>query len=417
MFYKIFLIFCAFLPFQFALNPLEGVDLAVSRIIIPLLFIFWIIISIKNKYPLIIKNKITYSLVLFALLAVISLCFSQKISWSLKKLMFLFSLMPVYFIAAHLFYEKYRQRKIIIALVAGAGIISLFGLFQFASQFIFGIDFVYSFLAEKIAPFFLGNSFSKEVLSYPSWLVNSDGSTYMRTIANFPDPHMFSYYLEMLMPWSLVLWATATKYKKAFLLIFVSILLADIFTFTRGSYVAIIAGTLTTLPLVSRRVVKKLLAGVLFFVLLIMLVPHNPVAGRLISTFDVQEGSNKARISNWQQALEIITEKPLGVGIGAYSLEIKPDADYREPIYAHNLYLDIASELGVLATGVFLFLLLYVFIVFWKNAKKNPFFIAGVASITIFSIHSLFENPLFSVHVLILFFIIIALSSAVEKYE
>ena len=100
-----------------------------------------------------------------------------------------------------------------------------------------------------------------------------------------------------------------------------------------------------------------------------------------------------------------------------YSLEIKSNATYREPIYAHNLYLDIASELGIVSVFIFIFILYFTFKNFWIVAKKQPYFIAGVASITIFSVHSLVESPLYSVHILILFLIIVALSSSIKNYE
>ena len=450
MFYKIFLIFCALLPFQFALNPTSGIDLAITRVIIPLLFLFWFFFSLKNNSSLIKKNKITYFLIIFLFLSVFSLYFSHNFSWSLRKLLFLFSLAPIYFIAVSIFSEKCNQRKVIIALVGGAAAVALIGIIQFVSQFFFGIDSVYLFLAQNIAPFFLGNSFSKEVLAYPSWLVNSSGITYMRAIAIFPDPHMFSYYLGMLAPWSIALWATTTpphsqtctqndvrnhcpstfraffmrrascecggkSHKKLFFLSSFLIILADIFTFTRGGYMALIAAALIILPLVSKSAAKKIIAGILMFLCLFILVPHNPVSGRFMSSFDTQEGSNQARISNWRQALNIIASHPFGTGIGTYSLEIDPSATYREPIYAHDLYLDIAAELGIISVFVFIIILCFSFKNFWEAGKKKSFFIAGVASITVFGVHSLVESPLYSIHILIVFLIIIALGSAIEQ--
>ena len=138
------------------------------------------------------------------------------------------------------------------------------------------------------------------------------------------------------------------------------------------------------------------------FICLFAVAPHNPVAGRFMSSFDTKEGSNQARISNWHQAVDIIAKHPFGVGIGMYSLAVDSGADYREPIYAHDLYLDIAAELGIISAFVFIAIL---------------YFVAGVASITAFGVHSLVESPLYSVHILILFLIIIALSAATECYE
>jgi len=418
MLYWALVLFCFLLPFQFALNPTQGIDLAIVRVIVPLMFLGWLFLILKNKLNLaVVKNKITYLLGIFIFLAIFSLSFSHNFSWSLRKLAFLLSLAPIYFIAVSILRTKYSQRSIIISLVGGATLISIFGIIQFALQFIFGIDAVYSFLAQNIAPFFLGNSFSKAVLAYPSWLVNSGGTTYMRAFANFPDPHMFSYYIGLLIPWSIALWATTASHKKVFFTSSVLLILVDVLTFTRGSYIALIASVIIILPLVSKSVAKKLLLGAVFFIFLFIIVPHNPVTGRFMSSFDAQEGSNSARILNWQQALAIIKNHPLGVGIGMYSLAIDPNADYREPIYAHNLYLDIAAELGIAAAIVFVLILFLAGKNFWQAAKIQPFFAAGVASVTIFSVHSLVEDPLYSVHILPLILIMIALSATLNQYE
>ncbi|HOX10448.1 MAG TPA: O-antigen ligase family protein [Candidatus Moranbacteria bacterium] len=417
MFNYIFYFLCFFLPFQFALNPATGIDLAIVRVIIPAIFIAWLFIALKNKSLLLPKNKTTCCLLVFIFLIFISLLFSHNLSWSLRKIFFLLSLLPVYFVAVSVFKEKTAQRKTLAALVGGGALLAIFGIIQFVSQFIFGIDPVYDFLARSIAPFFLGNSFSQAVLTYPSWLVNSEGTTYMRAVANFPDPHMFSYYLGLLIPWSIALWATSKNHKKLFFIFSLLIIIADIMTFTRGSYVALITSAFIVLPIVSKNTAKKLLFGIIIFIFLLITMPHGPVTGRFVSSFDAQEGSNQGRLVNWQQAASIITSHPLGVGIGMYSLSIKPDANYREPIYAHNLYLDIAAELGIPAALVFIAFLFLVFKNFWQAARKNQFFAAGVASLAIFSFHSLVENPLYSVHVLPLLLILAALGTALTSYE
>jgi putative inorganic carbon (HCO3(-)) transporter len=304
-----------------------------------------------------------------------------------------------------------------IALVGGAAALAMFSLFQFIAQFIFGIDPVYAFLAHYITPFFLGNSFSQTVLSYPSWLVNANGVTYMRATAMFPDPHMLSYYFGILIPWSIALWSTSKKHSLFFFFASVALILADIATFTRGGYLALIAGALIVLPLVSRKSIIKIIIAAFTLFFLFTLAPHSPVAGRLTSSFDITEGSNQGRISNWKQALPIIAKHPLGVGIGMYSLTVNPEADYREPIYAHNLYLDIAAELGIAATLVFILILLFTFFSFWRAAQEQPFFAAGVSSVTVLAVHSLVETPLYSVHILSLICILIAMGVTVKHYE
>jgi O-antigen ligase len=415
-FYALFLIFCALLPFQFALNPVSGIDLAVVRVYLPLLLLGYTFFVAKKDFLVIFKNKLSVTIIIFLLFTSFSLFFSHNLSWSLRKIGFLYSLFPAYFLALCLLTTPIRKRLAIIALVLGASILALLGISQFILQFIFGINTIYAFMATYCAPFFLGHSFSQAVLTYPSWLVNSNGITYMRASAIFPDPHMFSYYLGMLIPWSLALWATSTHYKKLFFSSALLLLFADIFSFTRGGYIALIAGAVIALPFVSRKVANKIVLGICIIIFLFFIAPHNPVASRLTSSFDPLEGSNQGRLNNWQQALVIIKNNPLGVGVGSYSLAVKPTAQYREPIYAHNVYLDIASELGIQTVALFIFLLYTASRNFFLLSKNTPFFLAGISSLTIFSVHSLVENPMYSVHVLPLFLIILALSAtAYEK--
>lgn len=415
--YKSLLFLCVFLPFQFALNPLPGFDLAIARVIILIIFSISLVIAFKNKDFLIKQNKITQLLLLFLAAATFSLFFSTNLFWSLRKLFFLFSIIPIYFSSILLLNTEERKHSAITMLILGATALATVATVQFTAQFIFSIEIVYAFLATKVTPFFLGNSFSQSVLAYPSWLVSASGVNYMRAVAMFPDPHMLSYYLGLLIPWSLALWNTsANKYSKWFLLSAILMLIANVCTFTRGGYIAIIAGAFVALPLVGAKARWKIAFGAFALIFLFFVAPHGPIAGRFASSFDVNEGSNQGRVSNWSQAISIVKQHPLGVGIGMYSLAIDPKADYRQPIYAHNLYLDIAAELGIVAMLIFVSILFISFFYFWKLAKKNTFYAAGVSSITIFAVHSLVETPLYSVHILSLICIIIAVSVTPKKY-
>ena len=419
MLFSALILICILLPFQFALNPATNVDLAIIRVLIPLLFMATFLKFFKNKQLSQTKNILTYAVLAFLLLAIFSLLFSQNITWSLRKLAFLFSIFPLYFVALLLLDSEQKIRKTLIGLVFSGTLVSIFALFQFVSQFFFGINRVYNFLAQSIIPFFLGNSFSKEVLAYPSWLVNSEGTTYMRAFAPFPDPHMLSYYVGMLLPWAIVLWTTSRSHRKLFLIAASLLTICDIATFTRGGYLAIMAAAVVVLPLSSRKTVWKIISGICLFAFLFFAVPKNPVtnpvAGRITSTFDVNEGSNQDRIAMWKEALAVIAKHPQGVGIGAYALTVDPDATYRTPIYTHNAYLDVAVELGVIATIIFAAMLGISLKNFWRASQKNSFYIAGVASLTVFAVHCLVENPLYSVHVLPLLLVILAISANVQN--
>lgn len=415
--YVLLLVFCALLPFQFALNPKEGFDVAIVRIIIPLIFLYWAILRMKKSESLLYIDKISILIFIFLLFAVFSITFSSNYWWSLRKILFWLSIFPLFYVASSILNNFIKKRSAMFAFVIGATLLSWIAILQFFSQFIFGIDATLGFLTRNIMPVFLGNSFSQTVIAYPSLLVKTGNANYMRAVAIFPDPHMLSYYFGLLIPWALVLWSTAQKNKALLFISTLSLIIADILTFTRGGYLALIAGAVIVLPLVSKRVALKIFFGVILLFTAFLVVPNNPAVDRLASSFDSHEGSNEARISNWQQALVVIAKHPFGVGVGNYSLAVNPEAQYRQPIYAHNLYLDLTAELGLQTLVFFVLILLFAFWSFWVISKNEPFFIAGVSSLAVFVVHSLVENPMYSVHVLPLVLVIISLSITNYDYE
>jgi len=156
---------------------------------------------------------------------------------------------------------------------------------------------------------------------------------------------------------------------------------------------------------------KKWAAAFLLIFILIILSVQNPISQRFFSSFRLEEGSNQGRIENWTNSLSVIARNPWGVGLGNYSLEIKPSAGYREPIYSHNLYLDIAAETGILNALIWIILIISSIFIYLKKAKENYFYLGGALGLASFFVHSFFETALFSTQVLPLLLIIIALST------
>ncbi len=415
MLFKLLLFFVFFLPFQFALNPFPSVDLAIIRLLAVFLFLAWIFQGLKKK-EIFIPQKIQILLLLsFLCLAAFSLFFAQNYEWSLRKIFFLLSFFPIFFVVADLSRDPKRFLTLIKFLVAGAGIAAIGGILQFFLQFVIGLDRVME-LSERLAPFFLGNYFSQSVIQNSSWLVNVAGRDYLRSFFVFPDPHMFSFFLGMILSWSVALAAHLWKTQR-WRWIFSSflILISTLLTFSRGGYLGLGAGAIFTfflfhqmIPAVFRKTALILLFSAVIFIFL----PINPISQRMLSSFNLQEGSNQARLETWRQSLEVIKENPLGgTGIGNYPLSVKSDSDYREPIYAHNIFLDIAAETGIANALIFIALILFSINSYLRQARFNYFFSAGAISLVVFFVHSFFDTPLFSVHILPLFVIIIAIST------
>jgi putative inorganic carbon (hco3(-)) transporter len=409
--FKLILALLLYLPFQIALNPAQGVDLASIRVFVLLVFFLWLAKGLKDK-KIIIKNSLATALVaIFLFLSSASIVVSQNSDWSLRKLMFIFSIFPIYFVASAIINNQWKTEKAVKYLVWSGVAVSLIGIIQFILQFVIGLEKTYRLWAEYIIVPFLGNTFSGVVLENPSWLVNISGKTYLRATAIFPDPHMLSFYLGLLIPLS---FGIALKFKKpAYFFGFSALFLCDILTFSRGGYLGILAGLVAIFFLPWRRMGKKYKSISMLAVILIAgaLFLPGPVSNRLISSLNLKEGSNAGRFEMWKKAYVVSLDSPLlGVGIGNYPLEVKPSADYREPIYAHDTYLDIAAETGMVNAGIWILLILTSITSFFRKSKEDIFFWLAI-SLIVFSVHSIFETAVYSPVVLTLFLIIISFSN------
>ncbi|MCX6761690.1 MAG: O-antigen ligase family protein [Candidatus Moranbacteria bacterium] len=417
MLFNLLLIFCAYLPFQVALNPSAGVDLASSRVFVLLLFFVWLVEGLRRKKLFIESGKVNFFLASFLFLSLLSIVVSKNSDWSVRKLLFLFSVFPLYFVAADLVSSKEQMIKVVRFLVWGGFLVALLGAAQFAAQFIFGLDATYKFWANYVSPIFLGGNVTAAVLKNPSWLVNISGRTYLRAIATFPDPHMLAFFLGMLLPLALGLFLKLKN--KIYLFIFFVLLLTDLLTFSRGGYLGLFAGFAVAIGVLLSRLKKKHQLGALILVVCLgsFLIIPGPISERFLSSFNFQEGSNQGRIETWRKALVVIVDHPLlGVGIGNYPLEISATADYRDPIYAHSNYLDIAAETGIVSLLAWLGFLGTLFFIFLKKSKEVLFFCVAV-SVVISSAHSLVETSIYSPVVLSLFLIIAGFSRLANSDE
>ncbi len=415
-----------YLPFQIALNPAEGIDLASIRVIIPIIFLVWLIQGLKNKKLLIPHTPTTLLIISFLFINVFSLIVATNIEWGLRKLLFLLSIFPLYFILTNL--KDNDKLALSKFLIFGSFLSALVGIFQFSLQFIFGINKATAIWGTFIVPF-LGTSFSESVLENSSWLVNASGNTLFRAVSFFPDPHMFSFYLSMTAPVALALYLKTKKYRNFYLVSFFIILIANFLTFSRGGYLGMLSGLILGFWVYQNKYSnfpKKQIQGLLITTsillsigLLTIIIP-NPISDRLYSSFDISEGSNTERIKTWKSSLEVIKNNSLlGVGLGNYPLSIKPSANYREPIYSHNTYMDIAAEIGLFGALTWIAILLFSLIRSARlfNYTNNILYLGIFSALVSFSVHSIFETAIFSVHILPLLILFIGLTIAKKLYE
>ncbi|MCK5084310.1 MAG: O-antigen ligase family protein [Candidatus Pacebacteria bacterium] len=467
-----------YIPFQVALNISAGIDLASGRVLILYLFAVWIIRSLAEKRFVIRFNLQTLLICLFLFIAVFSVSQAWDIERAFRKILVFLSIFPLYFIITSLKIKKKYLYRTLDALFMSGFVLSLIGVTQFLLQFFIGIDPIIRFWSKFVSPVFYGNTFGAEVVSNPSWLVNIGGATVLRAFSLFPDPHMFSFYLGLLIPIILGIVLFEKKDKdnhpelvsesvvgkglaslqfpkqiirwigmfcgnkqrilkqvqndkctffnsKLLYLILFTMLLAELLTFSRGGYIGMIAGIGVTIILLwryisfNKKVILGLVAGTS---ILFIMFSNQSIVNRFLSSFDFNEGSNTERIKNWNQGREVFSDNFFtGVGIGNYSIYLYPTVEYRTPIYAHNLYLDIGAEMGIFALLVWLALIgITIWQLFKTGKKSEDVFLRAlsfglVGSLVWFSAHSFFDTPIYSPTILATLMVVVSLSVIMIK--
>jgi len=445
-FNQVLIILIFYLPFQVALNISPGIDLASGRVLILYLFIVWTIKSLAEKRFIIKLNLQTILIFAFLFIAIFSITQAWDGERAIRKTLVFFSIFPLYFIITSIS-NKVETRhclvstvtnnknyisKILNALIISGFILSLIGVIQFALQFLIGIDPIIIFWSEYISPLFYGNTFGAEVVSNPSWLVNIKGLTVLRAFSLFPDPHMFSFYLGLLIPIVLAIVLVDRKNinffnSKLLYLILITMLFAELFSFSRGGYLGMIFGVGVVIILLWRQIAfkKKIILGLVSAIAVIfLLTTSQSVLNRFLSSFDFNEGSNSERLKSWKQGSEMFMNNFFfGVGIGNYSLEVNPTIEYRSPVYAHNLYLDIGAEMGIFALIVWTLLISITIFQLYKISRNSDNEFSKIISIGLigsllwFSVHSFFDTPIYSPTILGILIIIISLSVLVANNE
>jgi O-antigen ligase len=131
---------------------------------------------------------------------------------------------------------------------------------------------------------------------------------------------------------------------------------------------------------------------------------------RAKSIADLEELSVKSRIGIWKATFRSILKHPLlGVGIGNYPIILDEDVSAaKKGASAHNLYLDVASETGLLGLIASLLIFLEILRRCWRFIKKNGYILYITCFLFFYVwllIYNLFDVVLLNDKVLLLFMV------------
>ncbi len=332
----------------------------------------------EDRESNLVRTPLDLPILFFIFFASLSLIKSINIHHSISALYRLISYALIYFLVVNNIKSKIEIRKLTSSILGVSVFVTLYGLVEF-------------FTSNFAPPF-----------------------------STFPNQNIFASFL--LIPLSLTLGRLLSgrergRAKRIFLGIMTALFLfAIITTRSRGTFLSLALIVIFLGYLKSKRYGLVALASLILISSLLPTPVNSPLV-RLM-TIGGKDPYAYTRISIWKSALFIIRDHPfLGTGLGTFE-DAFPRYSFpvegvfarfgKKASFAHNEYLQLASEIGIFALGILLWLL-YAFFqkareLFKTLQGKEEYGLAIglVAGITGVLIHSLVDFPLHAPAVTIL---------------
>jgi len=252
-----------------------------------------------------------------------------------------------------------------------------------------------------------------------------------RATAAFPNANVFGIYMSAIVPLIIGLSLFYYKGKKKIIMFFISALtaLGLATTVSRGSGLGLYTSVVfLSLVRKNRTVLILCLAILLIFP---FIVPKNiKLWAKEVNYNPIVFMCNADRISIYKNTFNMIKHYPLlGVGVNTflinyqrYKLPEPDNAKTADAVYAHNNFLQIAGDIGLLGLAVFFWLLFELFkknMQIYNNLKDNYLKIISlslVACFVSFLVNGLTETSLYYPRVAMIFWFLIGLSLSLVKF-
>lgn len=385
------ILFVSLIPFFVALPLFDNFDSLNSwRILAIVIFIKWLF---EKKFKIKIKKySIEFWGIILLMISALSLIKAPGTFEAIKKIIFTLNIFILFPVIVDLIKEKKQYvSDLIKSITISSILIIIIGYLQLISTYLFGIfDFV-RFWAQKAQLVFYGESWVEIVKQTNTWFTYAGGFVKLRMFSTFTNSHSFPLFLLLALP---SIWYLLRKKKLFIRIIAIAPLLAAfIFSGTRGIWLSMIFPIFLIIFLFkkNKEFAKKTIPIFLIFIILIPItsaiiyLPQfrinqlNPddlimLLRRIKSGLDLGELSNQGRVLIWKQTFKSILESPvLGVGINNFPIIINEELELEKAgSSAHNIYLQIAAELGLIALLIFL-LIIYKLLKACYDLRKNFF--------------------------------------------
>ena len=260
---------------------------------------------------------------------------------------------------------------------------------------------------------------------------------YMRAYGTFLQPNPFGGYLGLLLPTAyataITVWqdllakpsVPGTGQKRSPWLLSLGLLaiisalvmgIALIMSWSRGALLGLVGGFVMISLALRRRAWVAIAIAALFLVLISPLlsgiIPTDFVGrvkglaeyvGQDLTTVEITDDNFAVieRVAHWQAAWRMFTMRPwLGVGSGQYATVYPTVAvpRWQDPLgHAHNYYLNVLAEGGLVGLATYLIMLLAATITAWRAARRERGWrlglaLGGLGMLGHLLTHSLFDN-------------------------
>ncbi len=254
----------------------------------------------------------------------------------------------------------------------------------------------------------------------------------VRATAAFKDSNILGIYLSAFAPliFGLNLYYFKNKQKLAFIFVSLIALIGIILTYSRPTLLAIYA---VLFFLGVARKDKILISLLIIFTLISPFILPKSVKNwaREVEYNPFRFICNDDRIAVYRNSLNMIKDHPfIGLGANTYMKNYKK---YREPVeyrnivtkdymYAHNNFLHMAAEIGLIGLGLFIWLLYKLFMECKDIYRKLEDDYTKIVSLSLsacllaFLVNGLTESSLYYSRVAIIFWYIMGLALALKKF-
>ena len=378
------------------------------RVLAVIIFLKWAYIGIRKgdiklKEWLDIKSYKTHSILLIALLvlAVLSLINAVDLTAGIKRIIYFLNFAVFGIVICDKAGNKEFTKRLIKNSIAPVIIVAVIGYIQVISTYFIDIYQFMRIWGEGLQCRQFGEQWCNIAVQLGNtWFAYYGEQLSLRVFSLFPDSHSFPQFVLLGIPAILATFWRETRNSKLETLnkfkipiVLASLFLIVILSGTRGIWAASVGVVMLSAGIIfyakknysiklsyDNFIEFKKLIGylVIFFAMFIIAFPifsspqfligksDDILKERIKSIIDFGETSNAQRIEIWEKTLASIKERPLlGVGIGNYPVVLEQDIRLAKAgSSAHNLYLHIAAEMGILAGIIFIWFL-------WLLFKKN----------------------------------------------